>query len=332
VERGSVAAMFLACVGIAAACDAYGEDAKPVDDRGDAGGGGGDGGGNGDASATVDGGVDDAAIGLRCTGPFGAAVPVPSLSVAVSEFSMRLSRNELGAYLSRPVVSGTAQMFFALRGTAEKTSAFAGAAHIDGLGTTTQSIAFGSVTPDEKTMVYQRRPEDGGAASLFIARRVMSTDERSPVFENPTLITDFEGEPHAPYLNDNGDGLWLDILQPIVNGPPPTTSRRVIARRGFSPAAPSRSTQLFLELGNDASNPVVSSDELEIFFTRSAGNLLVRATRPNTSAPFGEATILSASLANATASWLSRDSCRLYILIADNTGTTDVFLMSRTPP
>jgi hypothetical protein len=275
-----------------------------------------------DTSAADTSSIDDA--GVTCHGAFGALVPIPSLSTAENEFSARFSQDQLTAYITRPdsPTLGISQIWLATRQA--KTEPFSTAKKLTELGTSSESLAFSSVTEDQLSIFFQMRPQPDASASIFKASRKGIDIPFAP--RVPVLIPKGEGDQLvAPYITPNGEGLWLGVSG--SGGADPSTVSRIVRVPMKTAGQP---WEEHFELAG--SYPVVTPDEREIFFVSTSGAVL-HSKRASVTEAFETPTILNKPLnsGNGFPAWISPDGCRLYLCLDQGTSKLDVFVMARDP-
>ncbi|HMF42124.1 MAG TPA: hypothetical protein VKQ32_15730 [Polyangia bacterium] len=254
---------------------------------------------------------------------FGIPIKVPGLNgpSTTSVLSVRFTSDERIAYLSQ--LHGI-QVDIYLANRARPADPLGPASPVDELNTNSDD-EYPTFTDDTFT-IYFASTRSGGS-SLFVSSRTATVYKFSdPVQLGGDLLVDSEG---APYVLPDGSALYFhthrsgnyDIYRAQKNA------------TGFDPAQP-----LMLNTDADETAPVVSHDELTIYFSRrgdpTGHDGIWMATRDSVANQFGMPVPLdltAPSFSNATPTWISPDACRLYLQEQDSSTAYWAFVAERTP-
>jgi hypothetical protein len=277
--------------------------------------------------AAVDAGLDaDASDGAIEAGPCDLTMPfqtptaVPGVNLPSSNVvAATLSPDELTIWFSSDRYGGSSpfQVYTATRST--NTSAFSAPILATGLAPLTGNVFGLSVTPDLLTMILG----GGGTGSLgyidlFIATR-------------PNVGSSFGAPTDMPNVNTSTDDETTPCIVPSAgalyftqgNGPSAYTILRSVSLDGgviFGAGSPVNAVDVN-ESNTQSTSPVVSSDELTIFFAgfersgEPSGSVYIwEAQRNSTASPFAASTQVTElnTVGINTPSWLSTDQCRIY--------------------
>jgi len=253
------------------------------------------------------------ATGARCAwdAAFGAAVPLNDVNlVGFYDFSMDLSPDELVADFvsSRPQTAGlpTSHNIWTVS-RASRNDPFGPATLLPGAHLTGGYAYTVTLTADRLTLLVATDP-----TVVYIATRKSLGD----AFDPPTLaLRDAEG----PWIRDDGGRVYFnswpnrDIVMADRVG------------QGFAAAVPVPGVNSTA----DDTNPVLSPDELTIYFVSNRLGIghAWMAHRDSTSAAFGAP--VSLAHLRAAPSWVSPDGCRLYLSQATADGFLDVYVATR---
>jgi hypothetical protein len=251
---------------------------------------------------------------------FAAPVAVPGLAVADELLGVAFSRDELTAYFSEG--GGYAAIFTAQRPSVGGT--FAGATVLTALGgnTAAESTKFPTLTNDDRAVYFERDDTSQAPTKLGIATATRSGSG----FASPTAVAGLAGF-GQPYLVGDPE-LYL-----VGDGGANHADIYVASRSGTSFATPT----LVSAVSSSAyeSHPVVSDDDLELWFLRSSstGSKVMTSQRERPDQPFGAPAELDGVSGSSSAplapAWLSADGCRLYLASTTTTGGT-VMVAQRT--
>lgn len=275
-----------------------------------------------DAGARADG--PDVSFG-PCTpdAPFGPLALVPGLNTPADDLCARLASDELTVFFAsdraNPIGSGGWDLWTATR--TRRTDAFANVTRLDEVSSPAED-ACPSVTADARTMYFQTR-RTAGELEVWSSERASAWTAPSPV----------QGLQPAGWLAWNPyalpDGRTLYATRETL-GMPASLYR---ARLAGGQALTLERLGSLARVNEQA--PVVTPDELTIFFARTQGGAvdIWTATRKATSDAFG-AERRVAELSNGAyqaPSWVSPDGCRLYVFArrADGVGGDDIWVASR---
>jgi hypothetical protein len=272
-----------------------------------------------------DNGTDATVAPRQCTGdePFGPPSHVAELSSSARETNIRLTRNELSAYISRGDPAN---------GSAPSTSEIY-VAHRDDLAATFRAPVAMDLTSDPATDAM----ESADGLSLYVTLQLLPAPNRAvarlavahrnsvdEAFGSPTQLAlnqpldpaDPHGLDQHPYILPSGV-LWFSSDRSGTVG---DLWRAEPSGLGF--AAP----ELVAELSTSASEvyPVVSDDELAVYFAREVGGQLdimvaTRTSRDRAFDPPQPVAELDTTFGDRP-SWLSPDGCSLYFTSARDGG------------
>ncbi len=264
--------------------------------------------------------VDGVVPACDLTAPFGPVVPVPGLAdPTYVEATIRLTSDELTGYLWTTRV-GNIDLDVARRASPGSPFSLTAIGELN-----TPAAEFEpAISADELTLVFRSSRTGGtGSADLYVARRSSRTSSFTLVGEVPNVNT--PSDEIQPFLT--ASALYF-------------TSARAgdfdLYRSAFTGTTFGLPTMVEVStVGVDESDAALSADELALYFTSGAagelgvGDIWV-ATRASTSDSFGSAMPLPAlsSPAYEGASWLSVDSCRIYIS-STRAGTPDIYVATR---
>lgn len=268
---------------------------------------------NGGAAPSDEGGSD--AGGPPVT--FDAVEEVTSINTTEAESSARLSDDELSVV----VTAGQGDLYLLRRESLD--APFGLPTSVAGVNTTAAE-GHGMLSADNLRIVFESdRPGGSGGSDLWSASR---KDPKS-AFEDAAPIAALNGplDEGEPYLV--GTRLYFSASD-SEKGP----SRIWVATASGSSFG-SRTAVALGETTGDH-HPVLSRDELEIFFSStrpgSKGLAIWTARRASVSEPFGEARIVAELDADGDdyPTWLSPDGRRLYF-VTERNGSFDVFVATR---
>lgn len=279
-----------------------------------------------DAQVPVDAALD---AGPRCdpSKPLVVVGSVPGINTTSNEENAWLSDDELTIYVTtnRPGVAGSYDVFVATRASVDVP--FEAAASVPGINTA-ELEGRATLTSDQLTMFL-----DSGSSTapdLYVTTR----SSTSAPFGSPTAVAGVNttNAEVAPFVMGSGLTLYFQTTRDGADNI--YRAARPSATQPFG--APVSLTEI--NTGDVEGAPVLSSDELQLFFeTNRAGSLggvdIYLATRASIAGAFGTATNLSAinTTGNEWPNWISPDGCNLYFT-ADRTGGAggyDVWLAAR---
>lgn len=276
---------------------------------------------------------DEATATCDLAKDFGTPVPVAELDTLANDGAARLTHDELDVFFQRwpsadAGVPNGAGGFDLFGGTRTTTSATFGNIAVLGLDTTSTENDP-TVTGDALTMFFSSDRNGGnGGLDVWVATRGAVTNDfvaQSPL-ASPINST---ADDSQPYISSNGLTLYFSSTR---DG---GTSNLFRATRTTNTpfALDTTAFATVINDGHDSEDPVVTNDELTLFFSsdRAGNDDVYVATRASTSAPFDNPTSLVInSLVADHPTWISDDGCRLYI-DSDRNGSRDIFLATRPP-
>jgi hypothetical protein len=278
-------------------------------------------------------GPSEAATACDLTQDFGTPVAVAELNTPADDGSARLTHDELTVYFQRwpsldagvtNGIGGSYDLFTATRPTT--TSAFG--------TTTTLALDTAStendptVTGDVLTLYFSSDRAGSNGLDIWAATRGSLTSDFVAQSPLASPINSDQDDSQA-YVMPDGFTLYFastrnsssELFRATRTGATPFTLDMM--------AFPSTINDF-----NDSEDPVVTLDELTLFFSsaRTGNTDVFVATRASTSVPFGTPTALSSvnSVATDHPTWISDDGCRLYI-DSDRDGSRDIFVATRPP-
>jgi WD40 repeat protein len=254
-------------------------------------------------AAAVDGRFDAQPAACDVSKPFGSAIEVPGLrDSAANDLHGTLTADELTIYFaSNRGNTATTVMHIYSATRATRDAAFSTPAPVGPLFST-EGESNPSISPDGNTIFFDSLRTDDG---MFHLRVFTSTRPNAAVvFPMPSPL---DGEPlHTPSITADGKVLYVANLSSGALG------RMEKVGAGFGPAQ-----TVDISLGFSVTSPV-SSDDLTLFMSlgEQFGDDIHVTTRPSAVAPFPmpvRVDELKTTAAQAAASWVSADGCRLYL-------------------
>jgi len=281
--------------------------------------------GGGDPVAT-DATAVDAPPAARCspTGAFGAPKELTTLNGPTEDLGGRLSSDELTILFSRTNADQTWDIWTASRPTI---TADFGAPEVVGSINTIYSELWPSVTTDGKALYFMSDRVTPGTYGIFVSTRASITAPWGPPVASADLMT---GDA-TPFLA-NATGFYFsagatrmgagmnDIYRATLDGAGKLTMIGAVIGGVDSPAS--------------EDIPVVTADELHIYFARSNGTDfdVFEASRSSLADGFGAAAGvpgISTTGYDELPSWISPDGCDLYYSSAAGVTGSDLFMIAR---
>ena len=263
----------------------------------------------------------------RCAagGPFGAGMPVGGLASAADEVAARLSPDELTIVFARGTSPESFDLYTATRSSA--TAPF----DLPAVVTSASSVyadTWPTLSPDQRVLLFDSDRRNG-QLHVFATHRASPADAFAPPAAALSLA---DGEDHPMLANGSAvyfasatrtGGLGMhDLWRADVDG-----SGTV----GTPAAVPGD-----VNTPDDEDEPVVTPDELTVFFVRTtaAGSGIYTATRASASAPFATPTPVTGLVPDGTSAvpdWISPDGCALYFHsnAAGGAGGQDLYVAVR---
>jgi len=275
-----------------------------------------------DAAGDAGADADAAAPACDLDASFGAPVALTTLNTSADENHPRLLPGELTVFFQRIVTNDGFDLFTATR--ASTSDPFGAPAPITELNTTSNDADLFVTTDGLRAYFASDRPGGLGGYDIWQASRDASAAPFGLIAPTANVSSTSSDSttyyvPGALYFASNRGSGGLDIY------------RAEEQSGGF--AAP----LLVTELASPASDafPVVSTDELRIYFASTRGDAggyqVYTATRAVSSAPWETPTLVTELATAATdviPSWISPDGCRLY-LSDDASGNYDTYFVSK---
>ncbi|HEY1547699.1 MAG TPA: hypothetical protein VGG28_07765, partial [Kofleriaceae bacterium] len=255
----------------------------------------------------------DAAPARRCdpTAAFGSAINLGSaLNTALNEATPRLSLDELTIVFSQLNADGTWDMYTASR--ASTTEPFGAASVMASLNSVYTDV-WPTLTPDALGIYFNSDRDNSmtGAEDVFYAGRASATAD----FDAPAIASGFETTDSQPYVA--GDGLAVYFSSSTR---PETTGGGDLFYAPIDGSGHVGTAQVLIGGVNTPAYeqvPVVTPDELTLFFCRSNGtdDDIFTASRSSMSSPWGAGSAVPGYAtvgAEEVPSWISPDGCDLY--------------------
>jgi hypothetical protein len=252
---------------------------------------------------------------------FGAPTLVPGLNlVSASVVSARFSPDELTAYIGM-FQGAQADNFLATRSS--RSEPFGTPISMPNLNTPALED-YASATGDGLTLYFESTRQ--GYFSLFSSTRASLTAS----FPSPTGLARFHmGDEGAPYVTPDGGALYFHGRR--------TNNLLGIYRAQKTATGFAAAQVLSVSAKYEEANPVVSPDELTIYFRRtgdaSAPDGVWMATRSSVTEAFGPAvSLLSLNIPNSQGAptWISPDGCRLYLQQVDSSSGFWAYVAERS--
>lgn len=252
-------------------------------------------------------------------GTFGAAEPITTLNSEGVELSLRLSDDELTGI----VTAGEDNLYLVKR--TDVSDSFGSPTAVGGVNLAGTDTTHGILTGDGLTLFFDSDRTGGkGGRDVWSAVR----GDGGAAFDSPKAIaavndTSDDGHPYVAarnlYFASNRGGSGAHIFLSKSLG---TTTPEQVALASVE------------EKEDDY--PVVSGDELEIFFASSRGGKGFKsiwvADRKSADVPFGAPRLVTEldSDGDDRPTWLSTDGCRLYF-VSDRAaaGNFDIYVSTR---
>jgi hypothetical protein len=261
--------------------------------------------------------ADTPSSSCRSSQPFGTPVLVPVLNPGGNLWTAQLSPDERVAYLG--INTGQLGIFISVR--PNRFDPFGPPTPLSAVNDTSVTDSP-SATANGLALFFESNRS--GGYRVYKAERSFLGAE----FSKPILLTDLGDVPSGgPFVTPDGRALYfhslressMDLYRAADNG------------TGFDP--PVRLEGVSTD-GADEYHPVVTPDELTIFYQSSAG--MLSASRESLDLPFGppvtltDLDTLKAGKALAP-NWVSPDGCRLYYVQQDDAGTGRLYVAERLP-
>jgi hypothetical protein len=242
------------------------------------------------------------------------------------EYGARLSPDETTVYFSRSPIAtandGGVRMYYATR--ASTMVPFSGPSVVL---TTGEASEYPTVTADGKDMIFNKPLTPPASPAML---KITTRPNASSAWGTPGFVGSLNGPGAGPsqgYLTRDGGRLYY-----AYNG------LFVATKQGatYTGATSVMSTPV----GESYSNPIVTDDELTLYFARSVGAgtaRIHRATRASVTDAWGsitEETALNGQVP-AAPTWISSDRCALYMSAAHvitQAGERHIFRATRSPP
>jgi hypothetical protein len=252
---------------------------------------------------------------------FSAPSAVTALNTVNRDAFLRLSADELTAYLSSDVVGASAVLGGWKSTRTSATGTFAAPTRLVITGDTAVEVWSPSVTADGLTL-YFTRTNANAQKDIFKATRAATTDNfggLTPVTELNTASSEEDvyvvPDGSAIYFSsDRANGNTFSIFRAAANGATFSPPVEVLA-----------DTSLFVN------RVVISVDELTMFY--QGANEIHETRRASKTAAFTlqpALTVLGSPNADHP-TWISPDGCRLYLESDRGTAPMDLYVATRTP-
>jgi hypothetical protein len=286
-----------------------------------------------DGGTTSDAAPDapDAEAPCRLDQPFADLHLIDELSTSQNEESVRFSRDELEAWVSRRVQLNLVQTFRYARGSRTDSWKLAGEESDlnrfpDGSATSSVSLA---PFPDELSAIvqYYDVPGSPSASLAFTQRTARGTGWGLP---QPIPELDSGNQDNGPWLSQDGTELWFYSDRPSGW----RVFHAVRSDAGWSTPEPMAISKF------EDRSPVLTADALTIYLAATdlgqPGDTrkIYRAVRTSRTVDFPTpelVTELALPDSYAFPTWVSPDGCRLVWLANRNSLSTDVWTASKPP-
>jgi Tol biopolymer transport system component len=254
-------------------------------------------------------------------GTFGAAEPLTTLNSEGVELSLRLSDDELTGI----VTAGEDNLYLVKR--TEVSDSFGSPTAVGGVNLAGADTTHGMVSGDGLTLffdsdrtggkggrdVWNAARSDGGAGASFDAPKVIAAINDTADDGHPYIV----GSNLYFASNRGGSGAHIFLSKNLGSGAPEQVALASVEEK-------------------EDDFPVVSADQLEIFFASSRGGKGFKsiwiADRKSADVPFGAPRLVTEldSDGDDRPTWVSTDGCRLYF-VSDRTaaGNFDIFVSTR---
>lgn len=263
--------------------------------------------------------------------PFIHVAPVAGLESALGEQSAQLSRDELTIVFSRltisaPVLSRYGDLYMAHR--EHLGDDFREVVALDELNTGANEISP-SLSDDQHTLYFAR----GGPAVRYQIFAASWPSPRGPLGNSVPIALGDAGESELePYITSSA--IFFTARRGDGSASLFTAAGR---RTSFEPAHRLESLEIHAPAGAYGS-PVVSSDELTIYFSAPPDNAsqpdIWISSRSSVDRPFGAARAIAElnTVSGERPAWISEDSCRLYFVTNRAGQGYGVWMASRGAP
>jgi hypothetical protein len=290
-----------------------------------------------DAGADVGFPITRADGGCDFTTPFGAPQRLDSLDTKFVDEAPRLTSDQLSIFFSSNSSSGGDAgigIFTATRSTILAT--FGAPSSVSALSTAGSAVSQPSVTGDGLTIYFQSQSSgdgigghgDGSGTDIYFATRANIASE----FGAPVKVAgvQYASLNETPFIRADGNVLYFSAYDAIA-GSVPKILRAVGSAGAFGPP----STEDELNSDKPAASPVVTPDDLSIFYaTVAPGGAyeIYKGQRANVTEPFTNlqqvSELTNVSIAPA---WVSADACTLYFyeVVGANINDVDMYFATR---
>jgi hypothetical protein len=242
------------------------------------------------------------------TTPFDSVTPITELNNPPGASELRLSQDELTGYFDRDT-----EIYVTSR--ASTSAPFAPPA----LATDVSSSFFDAapfLSSDGLSLYLSSgRPGTLGGRDIFVATRATTSSVFSAPVDLPSVSSPTDDA--TPYVTNDGSELWLASSRAGES----QLYRALSGGGGFGAA--SAVGELSVP-GTVDSNPVLTADGLTLYFSSNRGGstAIYVAHRASMTALFAPPTLVTeiSTTGNDYASWISPDSCRLYMMSRTGAG------------
>jgi hypothetical protein len=261
----------------------------------------------------------------RCdpTIPFGAAMPISELETKADDLAARLTPDELTIVFARGTAPPTYDLYEATR--AHASDPFGAPALLASVNSV-YSDTFPSLSPDQLSLFFDST-RTSGMVHIYTSHRTTSSDPFGPP---SAVLAVSDGEDHA--LLASASALYFASALRTGLGMHDLWHADVDA--SGTVGTPS-SVIGPVNSGDDEDYPVLTSDELQLYFVRTnaTGSTLYETTRAAATEPFTTPmpiTDLVPPGSSSIPSWVSPDGCHLYLSSdAPGMGGSDLYMASR---
>lgn len=274
-------------------------------------------------------------VDTRCdpTATFGTPIPLTSLNTTANAEAAHLSPDELTIYFSstRPGGMGGSDIYEAMRTSTH--GDFGNVKAVIGVNTTADERSP-SVTADGLSMFAMSGPSDGSAYRITLATRNNTSAQFSALL--PVAAVNSTAKYGAPYILPKGDVLYLASK--------PSTGSYYALYKSMKTngvfSSPALVDGIDLNSPSDKAGPVVTPDELTLFFSGDRSGTpgdedIYEATRPTIEVEFGAPVSLTALNTPANIerpNWISPDGCNLYFTRSDPNLGFQLYVATRGGP
>lgn len=285
-----------------------------------------------DSASDAAGDADAGPVACASNKPFGAPTRLTSLETTTAETNPYLTGNELAIFFSsnRAGTLGSNDLYTATR--LKRTDPFGPATSLGAPPNAVSTELDPRLSTDELTLRFSSDRFGNGIVRMYQSNRA----SKMAAWSAPVLLT--IGMPSSsdeqPFVTPDEKTIYFTSNRLGTTGAFDLWTAPA-ASLGFGPPT----VVAGLESPKDEMAPVLSFDELEIFFGSNRNSTfrdIFHATRATKTDPWSAPTAVTEldTTEDEIPGWLSRDSCRLYFA-SNHGGTTlvdiDLWVAERTP-